>query len=171
MNALNSPRQTAHLTLRPLQPQDSEALFRIYQNGDVLRFFPNPFPPPLEKVQKFISSQQTHWEKYGYGNWGIISKGETALIGWAGLQYLPELDETEIGFLLARPFWGKGYATEVARESLNFGFANFNLDHIIALVHPDNLASQRVIEKGGLVYLETISLWGIDLRRYRIEKP
>ena len=49
--------------------------------------------------------------------------------------------------------------------------SNFNLDHIIALVHPDNLASRRVIEKCGMVYVETLSLWGIELMRHTVEKP
>ena len=161
---------TSHLALRPLQLEDAEVLQRIYQSEDVLRYFPNPVPPPLEKIQRFIVGQQEHWEKHGYGNWGILLDGERKIIGWVGLQYLPDLDETEVGFLLDRPFWGKGYATEAALGSLNIGFEHFQLDHIIALVHPDNLASRRVIEKCGLVYKDTLSLWGIALMRYRIEK-
>ena len=87
--------------------------------------FQTPTPPPLEKVQRFLAGQQAHWEKYGYGNWGILPEGEKEIVGWAGLQFLPELNETEVGFLLDRPFWGKGYATEAALASLNFGFEQF----------------------------------------------
>jgi ribosomal-protein-alanine N-acetyltransferase len=141
--------QTANLLLRPLEPEDAEVLHRVYQSEGVLRYFPNPTPPPLEKVHRFIVSQHAHWEKYGYGNWGVLPVGEREIIGWAGLQYLPELHETEVGFLLDRPFWGKGYATQAAQASLKFGFDNFDLDHLIALVHPDNL----------------------DLMRYTIERP
>ena len=88
------------------------------------------------------------------------------MIGWAGLQYLPELEVTEVGFLLDRSWWGKGYATEAARAALQFGFEDFKLKQIIALVHPENLASQRVIEKLGMMYESTIALWGIDLMRF-----
>ena len=158
--------QTPHMTLCPLRSEDAIVLHRIYQSEGVLRYFPNPAPPALEKVQRFIAGQQAHWEKYGYGNWGIMPAGEKEIIGWAGLQYLPELNETEVGFLLDRPFWGKGYATEAALASLKYGFGNFSLDHIIALVHPDNLASRRVIEKSGMVYVETLSLWGMELMRH-----
>jgi ribosomal-protein-alanine N-acetyltransferase len=162
--------QTARLLLRPLLPVDAETLFQIYQTQGVLRYFPDPNPPQLDRVQRFIAGQQGHWEKHGYGNWGILLEGWSEIIGWVGLQYLPELDETEVGFLLDRPFWGKGYATEAARASLQFGFERFNLDKIIALVHPDNLASQHVIEKCGMLYQEMISLWGLDLKRYKGEK-
>ena len=160
--------QTGPLSLRPLQEADAATLHRIYQAEGVLRYFPNTLPPPLEKLQRFVTGQQAHWEKYGYGNWGILPAGEREIVGWAGLQYLPELDETEVGFLLDRPFWGKGYATLAARAALRFGFEHFDFDHLIALVHPENIASQRVIEKCGMLYIETIPLWGIELRRYRL---
>jgi ribosomal-protein-alanine N-acetyltransferase len=163
--------RTTRLFLRPLQPEDAEILQRIYQSEGVLRYFPNTIPPPLEKVQRFIRGQGEHWEKHGYGNWGVLLAGGDEIIGWAGLQYLPELDETEVGFLLDRTWWGRGYATEAAQASIKFGFDHFGLDHIIALVHPENPASQRVIEKCGLVYRETLPLWGIELKRYWIEKP
>jgi RNA polymerase sigma-70 factor, ECF subfamily len=160
---------TTHLTLRPILPADVTALYRIYQAEGVLQYFPNPAPPPLEKVERFVAYQQTHWEKYGYGNWAILPEGEREIAGWAGLQYLPELDETEVGFLLDRPFWGKGYATQAARAALRFGFEHFDFDHIIALVHPENAASRRVIAKCGMNYVDTLSLWGIALMRYQIE--
>ena len=161
--------RTSRLMLRPLQTGDAGVLHRIYQTEGVLRYFPVSTPPSLEKLQRFIQGQQAQWETHGYGNWGVLPDGEREIIGWAGLQFLPELGETEVGFLLDRPFWGKGYATEAALASLRFGFENFNLDHIIALVHPDNLASRRVIEKCGMAYVENLSLWGIELVRYCIE--
>ena len=171
MRPLYPSLQTSRLTLRPLLPGDAETLHQIYQSEGVLRYFPNPLPPPLEIVQRFITGQQAHWEKHTYGDWGILPEGAQDIIGWAGLQYLPEIDETEVGFLLDRPFWGRGYATEAAQASLRFGFTRFNLDHIIALVHPENLASRRVIKKCCMTYIETISLWGIELMHYQVSRP
>jgi RimJ/RimL family protein N-acetyltransferase len=162
--------KTTHLALCPLVPDNSSTLHQIYLSEGVLQYFPNPVPPPVEKVQRFIDRQALHWQKHGYGNWGIKVGSGDEIVGWAGLQYVPELDETEVGFLFDRPYWGKGYATEAASASLRYGFVQINLDHIIALVHPKNIASQRVIQKCGLKYIETITLWGIDLLRYRIEK-
>jgi [ribosomal protein S5]-alanine N-acetyltransferase len=159
------------LNLRALSAEDAVELNQIYHSEGVLQYFPNPVPPPLAKVQRFITNQIEHWEKYGYGDWAVELENEGRIIGWVGLQYLPELDETEVGFLFDRPFWGRGYATEAAKASLRFGFDHLNLDHIIALVHPDNLASQRVIEKCGMSFEGTLTLWGILLGRYRVENP
>jgi ribosomal-protein-alanine N-acetyltransferase len=158
---------TPRLTLVPLQPAHAEVLHRIYQTDGVLRYFPTTTPPPLERVERFIASQHEHWKKYSCGNWDILPDGEAEIIGWAGLQFLPELDETEVGYLLDQPFWGKGFATEAARASIQFGFERCAMEHVIALVHPDNGASRRVIEKCGMSYEETIHIWGIDLMRHR----
>jgi len=163
--------QTAHLTLRPLYMADAETLYRIYRTDGVLDYFPSPTPPPLEKVQRFIANQQTHWEQHGCGNWGVVPEQAAEIAGWAGLQFLPETGETEVGFLLDRPYWGKGYATEAGRASLEFAFANVAVERVIALVHPDNRASQRVIEKCGLAFVDQQVYFGMDLLRYRIERP
>ena len=158
--------QTTRLTLRPLEITDAEILHRIYQTEDILRYFPATTPPSLEKIQRYIISQQEHWDKHGYGNWGIVPDDEGQIVGWAGLQFLPELDEVEVGYLLDKPFWGNGFATEAALASIQFGFENCSLDHLIALVHPENLASRRVIEKCKMVHVETIQVWGIGLMRH-----
>jgi ribosomal-protein-alanine N-acetyltransferase len=161
--------RTPNLTLRPLVPADAPSLFRIYQTEGVLRYFPSTTPPPLEKMERFIANQEKHWAQNGCGNWGMLPDGEQEIIGWAGLQFLPELNQTEVGFLLDKLYWGKGYATLAARASLQFGFEQLDLAQIIALVHPDNLASQRVILKCGMEYVETIALWGMELQRYFIK--
>lgn len=158
---------TARLVLRPLQAADAAVLHRIYQTDGILRYFPSTSPPPLERVERYVAGQQAHWAEHGHGHWGVVQAGEDETVGWAGLQYLPELDETEVAYMLDRPLWGKGYATEAALASLRFGFEQCGLDHIIALVHPDNIASRRVIEKCGMTYVETISLWGMQLMRHR----
>lgn len=162
---------TAHLTLRPLIHADATILHRIYQTDGVLQYFPNPTPPPLEKVERFVLLQQAHWEKYGYGNWAVTARGEKEIIGWAGLQFLPETNETEVGYLLDRAYWGKGYATEAARASLDFGFANFAFPEIIALVHPDNLASLKVAAKCGMSVVERKIYWQVELVRHVLKRP
>ena len=161
---------TARLILRPLVLEDASALHQIYQGEGVLRYFPSPLPPPLEKVQKFIQDQARHWDEHGYGNWALVPQDGSQLIGWAGPQFLPETGETEIGYLLARPFWGKGYATEAALASLNFIFTNFDFPHIIALVHPDNAASRHVLEKCGLRLLDRQNYFGMEMCRYTIAR-
>jgi RimJ/RimL family protein N-acetyltransferase len=170
MNAIFPSLKTLRLTLRPLQPADAVVLQRIYQSEGVLRYFPNQTPPPLASLERFVAGQQAHWQQYGYGNWGIVPHMQEDVIGWVGLQFLPELNETEVGFLLDRPFWGKGYASEAALASVYFGFEQRRLDHIIALVHAENHASRRVIAKCGMHYVDTLELWDMQLLRHRVDR-
>ena len=158
--------QTSRLTLRPLEAADAKVLYKSYQVKDVLQYFPPTAAPTPERVQRYIERQQEHWGKHGYGHWGIVPKGEMKIIGWAGLQFLPELNETEVGYFLDKSNWNKGFATEAVNASVQFGFDKYELDHIIALVHPENTASRRVIDKCQFVYAETIHLWGINLMRH-----
>ena len=162
---------TSRLTLRPLEQADAEVLLRIYQTDGVLRYFPPSTSPTLEKIQNSILRLQEHWDNHGYGRWGIIPSGENQIIGWAGLHFIPELNETEVGYLLDKPYWGRGIATEAARASIEFGFKDGQLNHIIALVAPENIPSRRVVEKCDLTYIETIHLWEMDLMKHiRMQK-
>jgi ribosomal-protein-alanine N-acetyltransferase len=139
----------------------------------VLRYFPTSQPPPRDRVERLIQAQLEHWDQHGYGWWAVIAgprEGEGTLIGWAGLQYLPETDETEVGYLLDRAYWGRGLATEAARESVRFGFEERALPSIVGVVHPENIASQRVLEKAGLAYVEAAHYFGMDVYRYLITR-
>lgn len=157
---------TPRLTLRPFSEEDAPALQRILGVEGVLRYFPSPDPPTLERVQRFIAGQLKQWQEHGLGWWAVEPRAEKRLIGWNGLQYLPETGETEVGFLLDKAYWGQGLATEGARVGLLFGFDTLKLEQIIALVHPENEASQRVIAKLGMPLVERTQYFGMDVYRY-----
>jgi ribosomal-protein-alanine N-acetyltransferase len=137
----------------------------------VLSYFPNQDPPTLAKVEKLVSAQLQHWAEHGYGWWAVVPRGSVELIGWAGLQFLPETNETEVAYLLARPYWGRGLATEAARASLEFGFDRLDLTCIVGIVHPKNIASRRVLEKAGLSLAEQSHYFGMDCLRYVVCRP
>jgi ribosomal-protein-alanine N-acetyltransferase len=161
---------TNNLVLRPWELEDAEALFNILQEKDILRYFPSSTPPPREKVEKYILHHLTHWQQRGYGHWAVVSRADGQVIGWSGLEYLPEINETEIAFLLSQRVWGRGLATEAAQAAIHFGFASAGLETIVGLVHPENIASIRVLEKCGLAFVDQITLWGLALYRYRIHR-
>lgn len=161
---------TGRLLLRPWTAGDAGALLAILKEAGILRYFPNPTPPSLEKVERYLAHQLAHWQEHGYGHWAIVSRDHGGVLGWNGLEYLPEVSQTEVAYLLSRRAWGKGLATEAARAAIRFGFETAGLEKIIGLVHPDNTGSIRVLEKCGLTFSDRIPLWGLELCRYRIEK-
>lgn len=159
---------TARLILRPFVPGDVESLYHMMNDRDVMRYFPAADPLPLEKVDKLIQSQLKHWEAHGYGWWAVELRSDRQLIGWSGLQYLPETDETEVAYLLGKPFWGRGLATEAAQAGLHFGFETLGLPAIVAIVHPQNLASQGVIRRLDMSFVDCARYFGMNCYRYRI---
>ena len=160
---------TDRLVLRPFTEQDAEPLYHILAQEGVLRYFPNPDPPSPDRVGRFVAHQIKHWEDQGFGWWAVELREEGKLIGWNGLQYLPETDEIEIGYLLGKDYWGRGLATEGARPGLRFGFETLGLERIIALTHPENTASQRVIAKLGMTFTGEADYFGMHVCRYEIE--
>ncbi len=161
---------TPHLTLRPLTMDDLDAMFRIFSETDMLKYFPNPNPPTMDRAQRMIETQIQQWQNYGLGSWGVVPHGETEIAGWNGLQYLPETNETEVGYMLSRKFRGKGYSTEGARAGLEFGFKSLGLDQVIGLVHPENIASKRVLLKCGLTFTHQANYFGMEMFRYKITR-
>jgi ribosomal-protein-alanine N-acetyltransferase len=111
-----------------------------------------------------------HWDERGYGLWAVASREDGTLMGRCGLQYLPDLEEVEVDFILARPFWGQGLATEAGRASLQYGFEELGLGRIVGVAHVENRASQRVLEKLGMHLLERKSLFGMDCCVYRVDR-
>jgi RimJ/RimL family protein N-acetyltransferase len=161
--------QTPHLDLRPWTPEDANAWFELLQEEEILYYFPNQAPPPREKADRYIAHHLEQWEKHGYGHWAVVTRQDGQVVGWNGLEYLPDLEETEVAYLLSKRVWGRGYATEAARAAIQFGFEVGGLNSIIGLVHPENIASIRVLEKCGLIFTDRINLWNLELCRYRIQ--
>jgi RimJ/RimL family protein N-acetyltransferase len=162
--------KTEHLTLRPLTMKDLDPMFRVFSEPDILKYFPNPNPPTIDRVQKMIENQIQHWREYDLGWWAVVPHGETELAGWNGLQYLPETNETEVGYMLSRTFWGKGYSTEGAYAGLKYGFKNLRLDQIVGLTHPENIASQRVLLKCGMNFTYQAKYFGMEMLRFQIAR-
>ncbi len=161
---------TPHLLLRVWTPEDADAWFSILQEDGILRYFPNQTLPSREKADAYIAHHQAHWEKHGYGHWAVVTRDDGQVVGWNGLEYLPELDETEVAYLLSKRVQGRGYATEAARAAVQFGLETVGLAKIIGLVHPENVGSVRVLEKCGLSFADRIMLWGMEMSRYQIIK-
>jgi RimJ/RimL family protein N-acetyltransferase len=162
--------ETARLLLRPFTEEDVDPLYHILGQGDVLRYFPNPEPPSQERVHTFVQRQLAHWEEHGYGWWAVQPHQQQELVGWCGLQFLPETEETEVGYLLGRASWGQGWATEAARASLRYGFEELGVTSIVGIVHPENMPSRRVLEKLGMSLVNRAQYFGMDVCRYMIER-
>lgn len=160
---------TQRLKLRAFIPEDTEALSIILSDKEIVKYFPRSEPWPYPVVERWINHHWDHWRKHGYGWWAVEHIEDHRLLGWCGLNVLDETGETEVLYLLDKVYWGKGLATEAVRKSIEYGFSFIQLPMIIGLVHPDNLASKRVLEKAGLRYNKRVQMWGLELEYYQVK--
>ena len=161
--------RTKSLTLIGFVPGDVDRLAEIIGDPEVMRYMPGSRPWPREAAEREVGKIIDHWVRRGYGRWAVVH-GDGRMIGWCGIEFVGELNETEVAYLLDKGYWNRGYATEAARLSLGFGFEEVGLERIIALAFPENAASRRVMEKIGMVYEKAIHIWNTDLVQYKITR-
>ena len=99
---------------------------------------------------------EAHFDRHGFGPWVVEIPGVTDCAGFVGLM-VPAFEAhftpcIEIGWRLARPYWGKGYATEAARAALDYAFDTLHADEVVAITVPANRPSRAVMERLGMVY-------------------
>jgi RimJ/RimL family protein N-acetyltransferase len=162
--------ETERLNLRRFAQDDIDRLAEILGDPVVMRYMPGDEPWPREWAERELRNLIEHWGRHGYGRWAVVDREDDRMIGWCGLAFLPELNETEVAYLLDKDYWNRGYATEAARISLRYGFEEAGLDQIIALAFPENAASIRVMEKIGMRYEKMTHVWRLDLVHYEITR-
>jgi ribosomal-protein-alanine N-acetyltransferase len=160
-------RETERLRLRQFTADDVDIYAAlIFADPDVMRYLPKRDVLPRERAQRTMDFFNDHWKQYPYGPWAVEEKASGELIGHCGLRFIPEIDETEVLYAIAKSYWNKGYATEAAQASVDLGFHQVGLKRIIALAVPENIASRRVMEHCGLKYEQDIQLFGLDCVYY-----
>lgn len=146
--------ETERLLLRTWTEDDLDELAAVFAEPAVWHF---PFRRGLtmEESERFLDRQVDHWATHGFGTWAVEVKGDGRLAGYIGLSipnWLPQvLPAVEVGWRLRPDLWGRGLATEGGGASIRYGFDELDLDRVIALVMPDNVASLRVAAKLGMV--------------------
>ncbi|NNK90637.1 MAG: GNAT family N-acetyltransferase [Saprospiraceae bacterium] len=144
--------ETERLFLRDITLDDKEALFKLHSDPAVQKYTGEPVVESMEEIAKAIETRIIDYKKYGFGRWATILKSDKQFVGWAGLAYLPEFDEIDLGYRFLPEYWGMGIATEVSRAILNYGFEILNLKKIVAIALKENKASIRVMEKVGMEF-------------------
>jgi RimJ/RimL family protein N-acetyltransferase len=160
---------TERLVLRPRTAADIEDNLDMDMDPAVHRFIWGNTPPDRETQRRKIRDQiATGWPHRG-GFWVVERKDERGFLGWCCLVPLEDSGLIEIGYRYVREAWGQGYATEAARRILDHGFRKLGIDPIVAVTHPQNLASQNVLLKIGLQRNGTAFHYGQDVAFFRLD--
>jgi RimJ/RimL family protein N-acetyltransferase len=162
--------ETERLLLRPLSTDDLDALASYQADPEVMRYMGGK-TFTRDEVEARIARFRHVFELDGIGQFAVERKQDRVVLGrcgilvWESEPWKPvaraETDkptETEIGYLLGRPHWGRGYATEAATAVRDYALTELGEERLIALIMHGNVASQRVGEKLGMAYERDVQL-------------
>ena len=126
--------------------------------------------PSERQVTEGIAAKEEHWERHGFGLWVQRDLETGELVGRGGLQWthVAGRDEVEVGWAVVPELWGQGFATELAKASIETAFGPLELEEIVAVTGPDNTASRRVMEKSGLTFDQDTVYAGLPSVLYRL---
>lgn len=142
--------ETARLRARHIGPDDVDAMFEVYGDAEAMRWVDDGSPITRAECEHWIRVTLNNYEVRGYGMFALLDHESSEVVGFCGLVHPGGQTEAEIKYALKRKFWGKGFATEAVAALLPWGADRLGIDHVIATVAPENMASQRVLLKAGM---------------------
>jgi RimJ/RimL family protein N-acetyltransferase len=174
----NHEWHTPRLVIREFREQDAAGLNELQTDPEATRFIGGAWPPGrvkeiLPKIIKSYQASQYEW-------FAVARKEDDAFLGvcWLGplgakwCEALQISTPIELGYRYARRYWGNGYATEAGQAMLRRGFEELELPEIVAIVRPDNVASDRVLNKLGMRYRKSATREsdGVTIKYYTLSR-
>lgn len=163
--------ETERLLFRRMTLDDVDCLMEIFSDPIAMQYYPSTLSRGL--AQKWIEWNIEKYEEHGFGLWICELKSDGGFVGQCGIipQVVDEIDEREIGYLLARKHWKKGLATEAASAVRDYGFDNLGIHRLIATIYHKNIPSIRVAERLRMKFEKRTFVGTSDDVIYYIDKP
>jgi len=149
---VNMELETPRLLLRDLQAGDLPILACLWTNPDATRFMggPRDYNELIGMLTEDLETQPSpEWNL-----WPLVEKATGNVIGHCGIldKEIDGVTEYEVNYILDPAAWGKGYATEIVVALKDYTLNQMGLDHVVALIDPENTASAKVARKAGLTH-------------------
>lgn len=164
--------ETPRLIIEIPTISDVDHQYTLQSNPEVMRYIGKGIRTKKDIEQQITKAIQ-HYEKYHFSLGSVFEKQTHQFVGRAGLIYLAYDDtqpDIEVAYALLKPFWHQGFATELTRYLIKWGFSNLKIDKLVANTHPDNIASKHVLEKSGMQFIKKGSYNHLPVDYYEILK-
>jgi len=166
--------RTERLILRDVTPADAPFILELMNDPGWLQNIGDRGVRSVEQAEAYIKDKIIkQYVKNGFGMYCVVMRDgeEQKLLGQCGLVKRGALEHVDLGFAFLQEYCGKGYGTEAALAVKDLALNVFHLDELVAITTVDNVASQKVLEKIGLRYVDTRELVGIEgvSRYYRLD--
>lgn len=139
---------TPRLKLRRFRGEDLDAYAEMCADPEVMRYLGTGVTLTRPEAWRSMATILGHWKLLGYGMWAVEEVGGR-FVGRVGFLDPPGWPGFELGWVLARPHWGKGYAIEAARAAMDYAFGPLGRERFISVIRPGNQRSVRVAERLG----------------------
>ncbi|MDY7533561.1 GNAT family N-acetyltransferase [Pseudomonas sp. Bout1] len=153
------PITTQRLVLRPPTVNDAASVFAIYGDPETNRYNPAGPLANLPQAKAALARWLKHWADHGFGQWAIATQeAPECVIGFGGitLYHYGTVERINLGYRFAVSAWGQGFATELARAALQFGFVELGQPTVYGVVRPAHAASIKVLEKIGMQRIDEL---------------
>jgi len=162
--------ETSRLILRPLLNEDIDDLQnKIYGVPETMQYIIGN-SRTREETQKTLTLLIEGFDKNGFGFLAVEKRTTREFIGIAGIDYLNQTTEIQVGYLFEKESWGRGLATEVTKELIAYGFRNLKPEKIVAITQPQHSASIKVLEKCGLKFIDKRIIKELEFSYYQIKQ-
>ena len=165
--------ETARLRLEPFHDSHYEGLRLMDNDSSVMRYINKGIVKTPEETWESIRRVQARWDKYGFSWWAIKEKVSGVMVGAACLQHLANVENAplEIGWRLVPEQNGKGYATEAAKAIIDFATEQTGATYLVAVADPENIPSQRVMQRLGMTYKAKEQYYDVPCVVYELHIP
>ncbi len=158
--------KTARYRCRYWKETDLEQIFTVYSDAETVRLVGDGNPLSYADCVKWLDVTSNNYIRRGYGMFAVEEIASGNVIGFCGLVHPGNQPEPEVKYAFNKTCWGQGVATEVISALLPYGSKEWQLQRIIATVYPENIASQRVLEKAGAILAEQLFDDGVPILLY-----
>ncbi len=162
--------ETERLLIRPITQDDLSWLVEMRSAPAVNRYMGGPAMQNADRLAERMKFYLSSNEKFGFGFSVMSLKSNGDRIGTSGLVPLADTGEIEIGYNLSEKYWRQGFGYECAMAWLRFGFETAGLERIVAVAHPENIGSWRIMEKCGMRFEKTGRHYEMDVVYYGISR-
>lgn len=162
--------ETPRLLLRKKVVEDAPFFFELNSDPLVTQYTGDGAFKNIQEAEEIVKYVIGQYEKNGYGRWLVAEKETGEPLGWCGLKYHDDTQETDLGYRFMQKYWGKGYATEAALACIDYGFKILKLNRIYGQAMKENVNSINVLKKVGMTYLREDLCVGHDSYVYELKK-
>lgn len=147
--------ETDRLIMRDLVPEDAQGMFELDSDPEVHAYLGNQPIKTIAQAKEHIDFIRQQYVENGIGRWAVIEKHSGQFMGWSGFKLITDMinertQYLDLGYRFIRKYWGKGFATESANASLEYGFKQLKQKEICAMADVDHKASNNTLKKIGM---------------------